>query len=157
MLISKCHLNVNVDAKNEKFLICHFCMFLSRINSFGTNLNRLRLARRVNHTDVVHIQWLFVVRSKSLDPSPCILTGACWDDWGLLFLVIKFHFYSTVILLRVVRVHLNLIRLVSFAEMTVLLKLTKRSENHPCHANKNPEISCLQNAIKSPIFWFYWE
>jgi len=35
-------------------LNCHSDMLLSRINSFGTNLNRLCLARRVNHTDVVH-------------------------------------------------------------------------------------------------------
>jgi len=55
MLISKCHLNVNVDAKNEKPLIRHSGMLLSR-------------------------NPVAVVRPKPLDPSPCILAGACWDD-----------------------------------------------------------------------------
>jgi len=40
MLISQCHLNVNVDAKNEKPLSRHSGMLLSRINSFQTNLSR---------------------------------------------------------------------------------------------------------------------
>ncbi len=68
MLISKCHLAVNVNTENEKTLNCHSGMLLSRINSSGTNLNRLCLARRVNHTDVVHNP-VAVTRPKPLDPS----------------------------------------------------------------------------------------
>ncbi len=74
MLISKCHLNVNVDSKNEKPLSRHSGMLLSRINSFGTNLNRLCLVRRVNHTDVVHNPVTVSLKVAGSQPE------ARWDD-----------------------------------------------------------------------------
>ena len=67
MLISKCHLNVNVNAKNEKPLIRHSGMLLSR-----------------NPATFVCL--------KSLDPSPCISTGARWDDMFVYALLIVGYF-----------------------------------------------------------------